>query len=420
MQLPNKESDLAIQLIACAYCDHVCQIPSLGRHDIAYCPRCEHRLPKNIKPVNNQHIVAFACSALILLLLSLPFDFMSFTSQGINKTIGLTDAALVMFEYNFPILALIINLTILILPTSLLVFIVVLYSPLHNYLPHRIKTKSIKLLMQLQQWCMVEIFLISIIVSMIKLVSLARIDLGLSFFAFAGFAIMLLLTFWQLDYAQLWNRIQPLRHDPKVATNRTAFEQFLSVCPKCGQITSKEHCQRCLSPLKRRDTYALQKTIAWVITAILLYIPANIYPIMTTVVVTQREPSNIISGILLLWKDQSYSVALIIFLASIIVPLLKLLVMSCLCVVTYFNIAFSKLAFTRLYSLVELIGKWSMIDVFVVVILVALIQLGGILQIYPGKGALFFAAMVFASMMATTSFDPRLLWDQKQPASFTK
>jgi paraquat-inducible protein A len=152
--------------------------------------------------------------------------------------------------------------------------------------------------------------------------------------------------------------------------------------------------------------------MALVITAIILYIPANVLPIMTTAQLGTPEDSTILGGVILLIHHESYPIAAVIFIASVMVPTGKLIAICWLCWSVAMRQTSSLEQRTKLYRVTEFVGKWSMTDVFVVAILVALIQLGGILTITAGNAAIAFGGVVVVTMLAAESFDPRLIWDQ--------
>jgi paraquat-inducible protein A len=164
--------------------------------------------------------------------------------------------------------------------------------------------------------------------------------------------------------------------------------------------------------LHLRTPDSLQRTIALVITATLLYIPANVLPIMTTTMLGTAEPSTILGGVVLLIHHGSYPIAAVIFIASVMVPTGKLISITWLCwsVARRHNTSLQQRA--RMYRVVEFVGKWSMTDVFVVAILVALIQLGGLLSITAGSAAIAFGGVVVVTILAAESFDARLIWDR--------
>lgn len=193
----------------------------------------------------------------------------------------------------------------------------------------------------------------------------------------------------------------------------SAARHGLLLCHHCGKTQDISHsrCQRCGSPVHVRNKNSIQRTWAYLVTAIVLYLPANLLPIMSTTLLGKSSSNTILSGIVVLWEHGSYPIALIIFIASVLIPIAKLLVMCWLCYMVQNKSPMLLRERTLLYRITEFIGRWSMIDVFVVAILVSLVHLGNLMTIYPGPAALSFAGMVVATMMAANSFDPRLIWD---------
>lgn len=183
-------------------------------------------------------------------------------------------------------------------------------------------------------------------------------------------------------------------------------------CPTCTLVGSahKTHCNACDSPLHGHVAHSLQKTWAWLLTSVLLYLPANALPIMHTTLLGRTTDNTILGGIVVLWEHGSYPIAAVIFIASVLVPLGKIVVLGWLCFTVQTGSTGGNREKTLLYRITELVGRWSMVDVFVVGILVALIQLGNIMYILPGPAALAFAAMVVTTMIAAIEFDPRLIW----------
>jgi paraquat-inducible protein A len=198
------------------------------------------------------------------------------------------------------------------------------------------------------------------------------------------------------------------------STGITAAERDQAACHICCKLTSTtEHfCPRCGSALHLRTTNSLQRTLAPLITASILYIPANLYPIMVTEYTGGTDVSTIMGGVVLLVQIGSIPVAAVIFIASVVVPIAKIAAMFYLVWSVSLRHHDGHRQRTRLYVIAEFIGKWSMIDVFVVAILVALVQLKGLLAFYPGIAAYSFTGVVLVTMVAAQSFDPRLMWDQ--------
>ena len=193
----------------------------------------------------------------------------------------------------------------------------------------------------------------------------------------------------------------------------TAISQGLAACHLCCKLApvDQHHCPRCGSAMHARKADSLQRTLALLITACILYIPANVYPIMLTDQLGSTEPSTILGGVILLIELGSVPVAMVIFIFSVMVPSGKFIALYYLVWTAHKGSKISPRQRSMMYRVTEFIGKWSMVDVFVVAILVALVHLGGVLVIRPGIAALAFAGVVIVTMVAAESFDSRLMWD---------
>ncbi|HEX8989891.1 MAG TPA: paraquat-inducible protein A [Rhodocyclaceae bacterium] len=192
----------------------------------------------------------------------------------------------------------------------------------------------------------------------------------------------------------------------------------LAVCRTCGLLAaSASRCARCGTRLEFRKADSIERTWALLIAAYALYLPANMLPIMETRSLFGMQQDTIMSGVAYLWHSGSWVLAVIVFVASVAVPLLKLLSLSFLLVSVQRRWQHHPLQRARLYRFLEAIGRWSMLDVYVVTILVALVHVQSLAAIRPGSGVLAFAAVVVLSMLATLSFEPRLIWDALDPPS---
>ena len=195
---------------------------------------------------------------------------------------------------------------------------------------------------------------------------------------------------------------------------RSAAALGLACCHVCYKLAPADlhRCPRCRAALHLRAPDSLQRTVALLITAVVLYVPANVLPIMTTTQLGNATESTILGGVVLLMKMGSYPVAAVIFIASVMVPIAKMVALAWLCWSVARRHPASHRQRTVLYRVTEFVGRWSMTDVFVVTILVALIHLGGLLVITPGPAAVAFGGVVILTMLAPESFDPRLIWDE--------
>jgi paraquat-inducible protein A len=199
----------------------------------------------------------------------------------------------------------------------------------------------------------------------------------------------------------------------------TAAKFGLVGCPECRLVTravagtpaARTICPRCGTTLHARKPNSIHRTWALVMTAMILYIPANLIPVMHTTYFGRTKSDTIISGVYYFMISGSWHIALIIFIASVVVPAFKLIVLCFLLISLRGRSRQHPEERTRIYRLIEMIGRWSMVDIFVVAIMVAMLQLGNFATVQAGLGAIFFAAVVIITMIAAATFDPRLIWD---------
>ena len=200
--------------------------------------------------------------------------------------------------------------------------------------------------------------------------------------------------------------------------NATALAQRLIRCHDCGHLTSlnsqNHHCPVCHSQLHPRKPKSLQNTGALLISAYALYIPANIFPIMSVTELGESKQHTIIGGIIALVNSDMVPIAILVFIASILVPLLKLLGISLLLINVHRRWQSNARLWMSMYRLIVFSGRWSMLDIFMISILVALVDLGGVSQVIAGAAATAFAAVVVLTMLAAKCFDPRLIWDNQR------
>jgi len=197
----------------------------------------------------------------------------------------------------------------------------------------------------------------------------------------------------------------------------TAARASLMSCHSCGLLAedhrdhSHARCPRCGAALHLRKPNSISRTWALLLTAVVLYIPANVLPIMKVVSFGRAESDTIMSGVIYFLESGSWYLALLIFFASIVVPVLKIIVLSYLLISVQRRSHWRPADRTRLYRITEAVGRWSMVDVYVVTLMVALVELGALATVEAGPGAVFFAGVVVTTMFAAMSFDPRLIWD---------
>ena len=199
----------------------------------------------------------------------------------------------------------------------------------------------------------------------------------------------------------------------------TAARSGLLNCHGCSLLVRRPsvagsvhvRCPRCGARLHLRKPNSIARTWALLIAAFIFYIPANLLPVTITTYLGSTQSDTIMSGVIFFMKTGSWGIALILFVASIVVPIAKLIVLSGLLLSVQRRSRWRPEERTRLYRITELVGRWSMLDVFVVTVLVALVRLGYLTTVEAGSGVVYFAAVVVITMIAAMAFDPRLIWD---------
>jgi paraquat-inducible protein A len=200
---------------------------------------------------------------------------------------------------------------------------------------------------------------------------------------------------------------------------RSALDSGYLRCTLCSRVNVAERaqCTRCGSALEARKPYSIERTWALVFSAYLLYIPANLLPVLKTTSLGGTSTDTILSGVMQLVRDGAWPLAVVIFVASIAVPLAKLLALSLLLVSVQAGVEDRRQARTRVARVLEAIGRWSMIDIFVGALLVTIVRFEPLAGIAPGPGAIAFGAVVVLTVMASRSFDTRLIWDGQPQAA---
>lgn len=407
---------------SCHECGLVSQFDELPAGSEASCPRCSHTL-SSVGHYKQQGVMAYASASLIALIMSLTFPYMSFSVQGISQQITLYQAVDMMNRMDNSLIAILLFLAVILLPAYFLVLslwfcLLVEWKKRISYSSSRLAFLALKSLSWAKPWLMVDVFLIGVLVSLIKIAALADVSMGTSFWAFCIYAMLVVKTISLVDFDWLWDRLVPTKaHEDKMVGTTFQNKEHL-VCHICGQVhgysDNTHHCSRCHTHLHRFEPIKnLQVAWALLFTSVVFYIPANLYPMMYTSAFGTSEGSTIMEGVVLLWNMGSYPVALIILIASVFIPMAKMVALAYL----YWNAKRvyglseqSANRYLKVYRVTEFIGRWSMIDIFVVAILVALVQLDGVMAIYPGPAALSFASVVIFTMLSAMIFDSRIIW----------
>lgn len=398
--------------ILCPQCDLLVAIPEIAVGQKAKCPRCHTTLTSRWKEPRRRPI-AYAVSALFMLLLSNLFPFVNMKVAGLGSEVTLIQIPQVLVSDDYASMASLFMILVQLMPALGMIFIIILCQG--TSIPSHWQISIARNYFRLKAWCMVEIFLAGVLVSFVKLMAYGDVGVGTSFYPFVLFCILQLRAFQCTDRYWIWQQVAPApKLEMPLRVGESGLSQGLRSCHCCMAIlpVDQKQCERCDTSGHARRKNSLQWTMALLITSIFLYIPANLLPIMITQVLGTPMPSTIMAGVVLLWSEGSYPVAMVILIASIMVPTLKMIAIGWLCWDANSNKEIDRERLHVIYEVVEFVGRWSMIDVFVIAVLSALVRMGQLMSIYPDIGALLFASVVILTMFAAMTFDPRLIWDR--------
>jgi paraquat-inducible protein A len=392
--------------LECPDCGLLQILPPPKAQHVRRCTRCGRSFGDGTN--HGEAARALILTALLLFLLANLYPFIGLDFGGRESSIHLGSGIGGMARYNdlLPISLLVLAISILAPLGRLLALGLVVLELRHG----RHKTHLLANLMhfadRVRAWSMLDVFLVGSLVALTKLHDLASVTVGIGLYMLGALVIVLALLELAVDRHALWQQILPA---PSADT--PANPDWIG-CSDCGMVqTPGERCVRCASKLHRRKPYSLQRAAALVLTGFILYLPANLYPVLTVITLGRGAPSTILGGVIELASSNDWPLAAIVFVASVAVPLLKLFGLGALIVTTRIGAARGLTDRTRLYRLIDLVGRWSTVDVIVAALLTALVTLGNIAQVLPGLGVLAFGGVVFVTLLATEFFDPRLLWD---------
>lgn len=412
------------QIILCHDCDAAYPATKLKPGEKASCSRCGMELQER-KTHGLDHTIALALTSLILFFLANANTLLTMKVGGMAQAGSVFSGVKELYVQGFWEIALLVLVVSILAPLLKILALCYVIIPLHF---GKVAPKALRVFRayeQLHPWSMVEVYMLGILVAVVKLADLASIEPGIALYSFAALMVLMAATDASLDSHQVWERLASVQA-PKHPS--TLHDPHLLHCHTCHltSVSSAHHaaCPRCGSALHKRKANSLTRTWALTLTAYILYIPANLLPVMTVTMSGKGEPDTIMSGVKELALGGMWPLALLVFFASITVPVLKLLVLTYLLISVQYRSHWRPRERTVLYRITESVGRWSMIDIFVIAILVALVKLGALATIMAGAGAVAFGGVVVITMFAAMSFDPRLIWDNlpaqtKQQGSVT-
>jgi paraquat-inducible protein A len=393
----------------CPDCGLVQRLPALPRGAVARCPRCEAVLRRHRTDPHGRAL-ALAITGLLMFALAASMPFIDLDFRGLVQATTLVTGPEKLRESGLWQLAVVVLLTTVIAPLARLGGLAYVHAALHTPNPPRHVATVFRWTEWLATWSMVEVFLLGIFVAYTKLIDIAHVEIGTAAYALGGLMLAMAAAQAVMDPDAVWQTLE--RRGATARPKPWPVKGHRLGCESCGLVTHGTHtCPRCGAALHERKPNSTNRTWALLAAATVMYIPANLLPVMTVISFGQGSPSTILGGVMELAAHGMWPLAALVFFASVTVPMLKLVGLTILLISTHRGARSRLRERTRLYRIIDAIGRWSMIDVFMVSILTGLVRLGALASIYPGAGVLAFCSVVILTMIAAESFDPRLMWD---------
>jgi paraquat-inducible protein A len=378
--------------------------PSQPKH-VRNCPRCRRSF--GVGANHGDAARALTVTALLLFALAnlYPFMGLQFGGRATSIHLGSGVAGMASHQDLMPIALLVLAISIL-APAGRLVALGLVLLQLRRGRTTPLVANLMHFADRVRGWAMLDVFLVGSLVALTKLHDLASVTAGIGLYMLGALVIVLAFLELAVDRHAIWHQIRP---SPSADT--PPRPDWIG-CVHCGMVqVPGALCVRCGAVLHRRKPQSLERAAALVLTGFVLYLPANIYPVLTVISLGRGAPSTILGGVAELASSNDWPLAVIVFVASVAVPLLKLFGLAGLILSAGRGSERALTDRTRLYRIIELVGRWSTVDVVVAALLTALVTLGNIAEVLPGLGVLAFGGVVFVTLLATEFFDPRLLWD---------
>lgn len=401
----------------CPDCGLLQCVPVPPPGHVATCERCGAVLwRRRREPTERALALALAALAFYLLLVSTPLIGVIVGGHVRQSMVAALPEA---FERSgMPLLAALVLGTLVVAPLARIVLTVLVLGGLRRRERPARLSQLARLRDAVGPWSMPEVFLLGVYVAYTRLGAIAPVQLGAAAVGLGGLVLANVASVALLDEHAMWERIgsapgsAPRDPSPRLPSLGRGGQPIS--CTSCGLLADGAEgspCPRCGAGLYRRRPGSIARSWAFLIAAAALYGPANFLPIMSVTRLARTQAPTILGGVKELLDAQLWPLALLVFVASICIPVLKIVSLALLLLSTQLGAKGYLVTRTRLYRLVDIIGRWSMIDVFMISILTALVQMGAIATITPLTGAPCFAAVVVLTMLAAGSFDPRLMWD---------
>lgn len=403
-------------LVACQHCATLHVRAPIEPGATASCRRCGYALYRQ-SPISLDGWIALVVAAIIVFGIANAFPIVELNIGGLGVEASMPGALWLTWQQGHRLLSVMTGMFGFWLPLAQLFFTLwALLAIRTGRLPADFQY-GMRVLNWVLPWSMIPVLMLAILVSIVKFSGLARLALGPAIWAFI-ILTFLLTGLGRLSAHRIWRYAEDAGLVPVAAADTMGSAHALASCHDCSLVQHVDNddiaqsCYRCGARIHQRKPDAAVRVWALVIAAAILYIPANLLPVMRVISLTGDSAHTILGGVLELWRLGSWDLAIIVFIASVVVPLTKLMALSVLMTARRWRGALVQRQRTRLYELIEFIGQWSMLDVFVVILMTSMANFPGISQVIAGPGAASFGMVVILTMLATMSYDPRRGWDR--------
>ena len=405
------------RLVRCIECDATVSVRRPQEGEYAQCPRCHHKLQSG-SHWSLKRCSLIALSILILMPFALGYPLLSLDLLGTKIDASVWKGIWKMAVEGYSYTAFMIFICAILMPVSFAILVIMLQ--ISKLL--KIKPRNVLLFVgYIKPWVMFDVYLVALAVTMFKVREYATLEVDVYLIAFVFTALLTTLLFIKINLDDLWHDFYP---DQKPVTKS---DKPLELCTACDYTFLKEDqqydhrhraiCPRCASLIEIPESVKLQRVWATLVAGIIMLFPANLLPISGVYLTGSLSQDTLMSGVMSFISMGSYFVAFVVFFASIFVPVSKILIMLYLLASVHFKWRHSIKWQMRLLHIIHFVGRWSMLDLFVLALMMSLVTRGQIINFTVGPAAFYFGAAVFLTMISTSQFDSRLIWkiyDRKQ------
>ncbi|PPQ35034.1 paraquat-inducible protein A [Rhodopila globiformis] len=416
---PIEQAVTQPRLRACIDCGQFQVLPAMEPGTVARCNRCNAGL-RRVRHDPLGRGLALNLAALALLVIACTATLLTVSTFGMYRSATVLSGPLGFGHHNVWALAAVVAFMSALAPLLRLGLVTYVLLGLRMPQPPRHLRDAFRIAEKIRPWAMVDVYLLGVFVAFTELPDTVHVNVGIGVYALVLLMLTIVAADSVLDRQAVWEAMER-RGLTDLPSGRAVLAAVTPpagalTCETCRLVcrpaaTGETHCPRCGSRVEARKPDSITRTWALVVTSAILYVPANLLPVLAFVEFGSGAPHTIIGGAEELLAGGMWPLALLVFLASIGVPCLKLISLVLLLVTTQLGSSWQLRQRTLLYRFVSTIGRWSMIDIFMESVLIALVQFGSVVTIDPGRGAVAFAGVVILTMFAAEAFDPRLMWD---------